>query len=98
MGNGANVLGRFIQPPIAQTVQERQRLGPSFHILDKRLPVLETQPNLALQTENENSFSFARQSYLHRTRHMSYNASREEFLEQRIGTCNGKYKAALERL
>jgi len=89
-----NVLGRFIQPPIAQTVPERQRLGPSFHILDKRLPVLETQPNLALQTENGNSFSFGRQLYLHRKRHMTYNASLEESWEQRIRTCNGKYEAA----
>jgi hypothetical protein len=78
-------------------VLERQRLGPSSHILDKRLPVLETQPNLARQSEHGNAFSFARQSYLHRKRHMSYNASREESWEQRIATCNGNYKASLER-
>ena len=69
-----NVLGRFIQQPIVQTEPERQRLGPSSHILDKRLPVPETRPNLVPQEERGNASSFARRAHLHRNRAISYNA------------------------
>jgi hypothetical protein len=71
----SNVLGRFIQQPIVQTGPERQRLGPSSHILDKRLPVPETRPNLVPQEERGNASSFARRAHLHRSRRISYNAT-----------------------
>ena len=69
----------LIQASIAQIGLERQHLGPTSHNLDKRLPISETQPNPDRQEAHENPFSFARRSFLHRKRHMSYNASREEF-------------------
>jgi hypothetical protein len=69
----------FIQQSIAQIAPERQHSAPPSHIWDKRLPVLETRPNLVRQAEHGNSSSFAHRSYLHRKRHMSYNVSRGGF-------------------
>jgi len=56
----------IIQLPIAQTAPEQQRLGPSSHISDKRLPVPETRPSLVPQQERRNASSLAHRSHLHR--------------------------------
>jgi len=65
----------LMQASIVQIGLERQHLVPTSHILDKRLPIPGTQTKPVLQGAHENPFSFARRSFLHRKRHMSYNAS-----------------------